>query len=99
MEENNEVDKSEIHSLIINLFKNRQSFRAAFSKVELPILTVMAVLNFIFPCCFKKNTKFYSKMKIYQNGIKRYYHELDIVSLLKAVRLSKLLFATTLAQR
>ena len=53
----------------------------------------------IFKCCMKKDKASTKQFKTYVNGNRKFHKELDVVSLLRSVRLSKVLYYTTLNAR
>jgi len=103
LDEQGTLERSHITSLLVNMLKHRQRFSAMFSD---SVALLYFILPFFVKCCpclckSRKNTNSleYKKSKTFENGIKRYYQELDIVKLLRAIRLNKLLFWTNLKPR
>ena len=50
-------------------------------------------------CCFKKDKLANRQYKTYLNSIRKFNKELDVIALLKSVRLSKVLYHTMLNRR
>ena len=41
----------------------------------------------------------YKRSKLYSHGVKKYFNEIDVVNMLKTIRLAKVVFRTTLKQK
>ena len=52
-----------------------------------------------FTCCLRKDRESYRKYKIYKNGNRKFFKELDVISLLRSVRFQKVLASTQLTPR
>lgn len=103
IEEANSLEKSHINSLLVNMFKHRDRFSSMFSGQSALLFFITPFFLSCCPCLFrnrkKVNSSEFKKAKTFENGIKRYYEELDIVKLLRAIRLNKILFWTKLKPR
>lgn len=89
------ITKKSINSIVLNIWTKRARFGG--------ILGNWAFLKFYIlgfcKCCLGKgrvNRRLYTT---YLNGIRKFNKQLDVISLLRSVRLSKILYHTTLNNR
>jgi hypothetical protein len=91
IERNNTVSRKDITAIVTNVLMYRDKFAKVFTW---KIFFLQLLMN-NFKCCVRKNKRNSINWKytqLYNNGMNRYYTELDIVKLLKTVRLQKMLF-------
>ena len=82
IKKNNRLDEGDINSMTRNIFAHRDKFNKLFTASSF-MFYVLA--QKVFPCCLRKRDN--RKLNLYRNGIARYYKEVDIVKILKAVRI------------
>ena len=78
---------------INNILSNTLNFRTLYKSVFTFKASLVSICISLVPCCFLKRLKrdsvHYRNLKLYKNGVKRYYKELDIINILKALRFTK----------
>ena len=57
------------------------------------------MINIVCPFCIRKSSELYKANKIFVNAKKKVYHELDIVNILRTIRMAKMFFSSKLTQR
>ena len=97
-----------MHHILMNLLKHRTYYNSIMSTFEVffGYITSYRVLpgQFIWDrvrkaCCKNKKSARYRNQKLFNNGMSRFYNEIDIVNLLKAVRMVKLFVYTSTSQK
>lgn len=92
--EKESINYDSISHIVIHILKHRSSFKSILS------FKVLCLSRF-FPCCFgrrRAQDTYKDKMR-YQNGVNRYFKELDIIKILKTIRASKLMFKSFMNTR
>ena len=95
----NKLTTNHLHDIVNAIFQSRARLFDFFSKND---IKKTLYLNMLPQCIFKCRKPKLQESKLSQiikNGEKRFYHELDLINLLKSVRLSKILFNSQLNQR
>jgi len=85
---------------VCHIFRNRQPFNAVVNPRDL----INYEFGLLCPWCFNSKKKLhqvpaYKRAKLFTNGKKKYNGEMDIVKILKALRIAKTLFRVTLKQK
>ena len=92
MQEKRIIKDDDTHGIIATLMKKRVLFRSAFS---LPLIAANSLRSKF--CCRSRKNKEYTDL--FNKGEERFYEELDIVNLLKTVRLTKVFVKTYFNRR
>jgi hypothetical protein len=91
------VSSKSIRSIIIHLIKNRTKFNVIDQEEDF----YQSLAEWL-PQCFKRK-KFqnsaYKKRRLFEKGTRRYNKEMDIVTMLKTLRITKVLFRTMMQQK
>lgn len=90
------IGSDDISSIIAHAIKHRTQFNAMISNGN---FVYLYLFSFIKCCCCKRKALIsnnYKNTQLQHNGMIRLRKELDIIQLLKAVRTSKLIYASTL---
>jgi hypothetical protein len=95
IETHKNVEEKDIKNIISTLFLKRQRFGQLFSFYQNIRFYVLSN----FRCCVSKNSRERKQYKIYTNGNRKFFKELDVISLLRNVRLQKVLANTQLTPR
>jgi hypothetical protein len=85
LQKKGKIEKKDINGIITTMIKDRVTTESAIS------LKIMAKMIFSCIFCQTKNRK---QINIYNKGVDRFYKELDIINILKNVRLSKVFMMT-----
>ena len=89
------VSKESVSSIVSNILLNRGKFGSLMSGADF----IKFFLLDIFRCCLKKDMQTIKTFKTYENGNRKFNKELDVVGLLRSVRLSKVLYRAKLNTR
>ena len=89
------VEKSSINNIINTIFFKRKRFSSIFSY---PLLIFISYFGAC-PCKRRVDTAEIRKMKIFDNGKRKFLRELDVVNLLQSVRVSNFLASQYLGGR
>ena len=93
--EDDRVTKDSVNSIVKSILLNRGRFGGILNKV----VFIKFFFLSIFKCLLKKDRQTIRQYKTYMNGNRKFNKELDVVSLLRSVRLSKVLYYSTLNTR
>lgn len=85
----------DIEGIVSNIAHSRARLSGVFATYDFLIFTIKGFIRML-PCCKSKPK---SKEQMFRNGVNKYYDNLDVVKLLKSVRLSKVLMQSTLTRR
>lgn len=94
------VSDGSIRSIMLHMIKNRTKFSVEDQEAEFK----QSMKEWL-PFCFKDKKKkadgnnAYKKRRLFEKGSKRYTKEMDIVSVLKTLRITKVLFRTVMKQK
>jgi len=80
---------------VSSILLNRGKFGSLLSGADFIKFFFLAM----FKCCLKNDKKALSTFKTYENGNRKFNKELDVVGLLRSVRLSKVLYSAKLNTR
>ena len=89
--ENPIIQQADLNNIMAHVLKNRVPFDHLFSNKTF----IKHFFLYILPCLGNKikrrKDEDHQKMKLFNNGLKRYYHELDITRIINSIRISKVL--------
>jgi hypothetical protein len=102
--ENKNVDEDDTNHIVHHMFANRTRYSAYVAYSEIIIDSIKSLFGPVRPflsctCRCKKleeGSPEYKREKRYLNGSKRFVEEIDLIKILKTIRISKMLFRTTL---
>jgi len=93
--EDDEISKESVNSIVKSILLNRGRFGGIMGKAVFIKFFFLSV----FKCLIRKDRHTTRQYKTYMNGNRKFNKELDVVSLLRSVRLSKVLYYSTLNTR
>lgn len=93
------VSQTIINKMLAHILNDRVPYKRIFTFR----LIVTQLFRLILPCCFKRRSQLgiedYKVRNLYEHGVRRYYNELDVINIIKAIRVTKLLKWHTLHKR
>jgi|ERR1712166_133970 len=90
-EEDGQIKGSNLRKLLVHLVNNRSAYAKKLNFYGY----LMQLISGFFPCsCCCKGAK--RKRKLFEHGTKEFFHEMDIVGILRSIRLTKMYFGSTL---
>jgi hypothetical protein len=93
--DDDDISKESVDSIVRSIYTSRGRFGGVMDKAAFVKFFFLS----IFKCCLGKDKSTTKQFKTYQNGNRKFNKELDVVSLLRSVRLSKVLYYSTLNTR
>ena len=97
--EDDEVTKESVDSIVRSIYLKRCRFGGVDGYMSQLSIMKYYVLEYFFSFCINKKKKANREYATYLNGYRKFNKELDVVSLLRSVRLSKVLYYSTLNTR
>ena len=89
------IKKQHVNQILKNILKQRVNFQLK----SIVYLVLLYIVSNVCPFCIKKHSKEYKVNKIFTNAQKKVYQELDIVNILRTIRMVKMFFWSKLTQR
>lgn len=102
LEKTGKAAPSDISNVVSHVLHNRQRFDKLMDTKSVIAEIFVGCFPICAKCCFRardtNGTLEWKKKNLYYNGARRFYDEMDLVKILKALRLSKLIAQSVFKQ-
>lgn len=85
------LQETDLVNIVSHVLTHREPYTNLFSIMTFVKFYVISLLPCIKKRMSRRKDADAKKVQLFDNGVKRYYSELDVTSLIKAVRISKVL--------